>query len=183
MNETWQQSQVLKCNFNLNFGESVPRKSIVVTTSAKSISANLQDKLLKVVIETPDVGPIIGHVAVSFAHLKGNYSLKIPIKGNVLPPLNVSPKFINFGEMPREQPMIGEVLLEGIDGDLEKPDVVVDGDWKIQSLERETEQSWKLHVCTKVLEGKENRYGNILVKGKWIGKPINIPLTGSFRKP
>lgn len=182
VDEPWQSSHVQEYECSLRFGENVPRDAIEISSSAKYISANLRMDSLKIAIDSPAAGPIDEYVTLSFRHSKGTYSLRIPIRGNIRPPIKVSRQFINFGEVPRDKDMADEVLFEGSDKDLERPDIAVTGDWKIHSLERVTERSWRLRVCTKALRGDDFRYGNILVKGKWPGKQINIPLTGKYKK-
>ncbi len=180
--ELWQKEHKHQYRFVITFGEDVPLNSIDVSTSSDFILADLQGTLLKVTLKSPPVGKIDEYVAVSFPHAKGTYSLKIPIRGEIRPLIGVTPKFISFGEIPRGEGMTGEVLIKATNGQLEQPEIVLKGDWKIQSLEKVTGRTWKLRVFLKVLAGKDLRYGTILVKGNWRGEPIKIPITGNFAR-
>lgn len=182
IDEPWRASHRQEHACTLSFGNRVPRESVTVATSANFISAKLHKNLLTIAMDSPATGSVDEYVTVSFPNEKGTFALRIPIKGNIHPPLKASPKFINFGDVARESDMAGEILFEGID-ELKKTDIEVTGDWQAQSLERVNGQSWRLRICAKPGEGSDNRYGNILVKGTWPGKPIKIPLTGRYRNP
>ncbi len=182
IDELWQKEHTYKYEFTLTVGKGVPRNAIDVSTSADFIKADMQGSLLSVTLDSPPVGKVDEFVTVAFPQERDSYSLKLPIEGRVRPLISATPQTFSFADVARGEDMAGEIQLEAVNANMDKPEVTLKGDWKLQSLERITERGWKLRVGLKALAGSDIRYGEIFVKGSWQGHEIRIPLTGNFKK-
>jgi len=178
--EDWQTDESTEYEIHMTFGERVPQDALRVTTSADYVDADLRGNLLRVKLESPPVGRIDEFVTIAFSHGTDTYSAKISVTGKIRPWLIATPGFLNFSDVARGNDMVGEIQLEAVKASSGEPHAVVQGDWKLRSLEQVSERAWSLQVCLKSLTSDELRYGQILVSGDWKGKFLKIPLTGNF---
>ena len=109
-NELWSPTQLLQYEVALCLGADVPRDSIDISTSSDIIRAKLQNDRLTISLGAPPAGKVDEYVTLSFRRGPDTYSLRIPVTGQVRPPLAATPQALTFRDIPVGKDMQGEVL-------------------------------------------------------------------------
>jgi hypothetical protein len=165
----------------ITFGEDVPQENVSVSTSSSHISARLQDRSLKIGIDSLPVGDVNERVTIKYSSGDTIYSYIVPIKGKVLPPMEVSPTFLNFVDAPPGDLMAADLYVKSTDSTLLEPKIQASGDWEVRSIEKSAESTWKVKLGLRNAGEANIRYGKVHLSGNWKGDRIRVPISGNHK--